>query len=257
MMWSLRTLPSALRGLCLVGLGFWLALLKVIPADDAPFDGSRPAPEFPPNLEWLNTQKPIAMADLRGKLVLLDFWTYCCINCMHVIPDLKKLEAKYPRELVVIGVHSAKFTNEKQTDNIRQAIKRYEIEHPVVNDRNFVIWRLYGARAWPSLVLINPQGRVIGTHSGEGVFDLFAPVLAPAISHFDATKALDRRPLEFALERVRGPRSLLAYPGKIVADEKTGRIFFSDSNNNRIIVATPDGHILDAIGGPDAGMHDG
>jgi sugar lactone lactonase YvrE len=257
MMWSLRTLPSALRGLFLVCLGVWLALIKVIPADEVLFDGSRPAPEFPPNLEWLNTQKPIAMADLRGKLVLIDFWTYCCINCMHVIPDLKKLEAKYPRELVVLGVHSAKFTNEKQTDNIRQAIKRYEIEHPVVNDRDFAIWRLYGARAWPSLVLINPQGRIIGAHSGEGAFDLFDSILAQAISHFDTTKALDRRPLEFALERLRGPRSLLAYPGKIVADEKTGRIFFSDSNNNRIIVATPDGHILEAIGGPDAGLHDG
>jgi sugar lactone lactonase YvrE len=176
---------------------------------------------------------------------------------MHVLPDLKKLEAKYARELVVIGVHSAKFTNEKQTDNIRDAIKRYEIEHPVINDKDFVTWRLYGARSWPTLVLINPSGRVIGAHSGEGVYDIFDSVILQTIAHFDAKKELDRRPLSFALERVRSPRSVFAYPGKIVADEKGGRIFFSDSNNNRLIVATPDGHLLDAIGGVEAGLKDG
>src|SRR5262245_12078310 len=110
-------------------------------AEEIPFEGSRPAPEFPDGIEWLNTEKPLTLASLKGKLVLLDFWTYCCINCMHVIPDLKKLEAKYGKELVVIGIHSAKFDNEKQSDNIRQAVKRYEIEHPVANDRDFAIWR--------------------------------------------------------------------------------------------------------------------
>src|SRR5688572_4049054 len=95
-----------------------------------PFEGQAEAPEFPTSLEWLNSGRSLTLKELRGKIVLLDFWTYCCINCMHIIPDLKKLEAKYPNELVVIGVHSAKFENEKQTDNIREAVKRYEIEHP-------------------------------------------------------------------------------------------------------------------------------
>ena len=85
--------------------------------------------------EWLNTTRPISLADLRGKFVLLDFWTYCCINCMHMLPELKKLEQAYPNELVVIGVHSAKFESEQDTENIREAVLRYEIEHPVVNDR--------------------------------------------------------------------------------------------------------------------------
>src|SRR4051812_40757332 len=108
-----------------------------------PFDGQADAPEFPTGMEWLNTKSPLSIKDLKGKVVLLDFWTYCCINCMHIIPDLKKLEAKYSKELVVIGVHSAKFQNEKQTQNIREAIQRYEIEHPVVNDKDFKIWRSY------------------------------------------------------------------------------------------------------------------
>ncbi|HEY7547786.1 MAG TPA: thioredoxin-like domain-containing protein, partial [Blastocatellia bacterium] len=86
------------------------------------YEGKVNAPDFPERVEWLNTERPLSLRELRGKVVLLDFWTYCCINCMHVIPDLKKLEKKYPNELVVIGVHSAKFNGERDTDNIRQAI---------------------------------------------------------------------------------------------------------------------------------------
>ena len=95
------------------------------------------APELGNRRGWLNTEGSLSLAALRGKIVLLDFWTYGCINCIHIIPDLKRLEAKYPNNLVVIGVHSAKFENEKQTDNIRRIILRYEIEHPVVNDADF------------------------------------------------------------------------------------------------------------------------
>jgi len=103
------------------------------------YKGTITAPEFPEGMEWLNTKSPLSLRDLRGKIVLLGFWTYCCINCMHILPDLKRLEHKYRNELVVIGVHSAKFTTEQDMENIRQAILRYEIEHPVVNDRDMVI----------------------------------------------------------------------------------------------------------------------
>src|SRR5215831_1528731 len=101
---------------------------KEMPAKNPFFEGEVNAPDFPAGAEWLNTERAVSLRDLRGKVVLLDFWTYCCINCMHIIPDLKKLEAKYANQLVVIGVHSAKFTAEKGTDNIRQAILRYEVE---------------------------------------------------------------------------------------------------------------------------------
>src|SRR5678810_1467086 len=93
---------------------------------------------------WLNTGgRALSLKDLRGKIVLLDFWTYCCINCMHIIPDLKRLEEKYADEIVVIGVHSAKFQNEKNTASILQAVMRYEIEHPVVNDSSMIVWQQY------------------------------------------------------------------------------------------------------------------
>src|SRR6266571_7770803 len=125
------------------------------------------APELTGGRGWLNTDKPLSLSALKGKVVLLDFWTYGCINCMHIIPDLKKLEHKYANQLVVIGVHSAKFENEKDSENIRRIILRYEIEHPVYNDAEFKVWQSYGVRAWPTQVLIDPAGYVIGGVSGE------------------------------------------------------------------------------------------
>src|ERR1043166_8009664 len=116
-------------------------------------EGRVRAPELEGGRGWLNTDRPLSIAGLRGKVVLLDFWTYGCINCMHVIPDLRRLEEKYAKELVVIGVHSAKFENEKETENIRRIILRYQIEHPVVNDADFRIWHAYAVNAWPTLVL--------------------------------------------------------------------------------------------------------
>ena len=111
------------------------------------------APELAGDKGWLNTDKPLSLAGLKGKVVLLDFWTYGCINCIHIIPDLKKLEAKFDKNLVVIGVHSAKFDNEKNTENIRNIILRYGIEHPIVNDADFKIWNSYAVQAWPTLTM--------------------------------------------------------------------------------------------------------
>ncbi len=126
-----------------------------------------PAPEFATGLQWLNTDHPFTLKDFRGKVVLLDFWTFGCVNCMHIIPDLKKLERKYGSSLVVIGVHSAKFANEKESGNILNAILQHDIEHPVVNDKDFLTWRAYGVDAWPTVFLIDPDGRVVGYKSGS------------------------------------------------------------------------------------------
>ena len=225
--------------------------------DDKRLEGLVRAPDFPPHLEWLNTPKKISLKDLKGKIVLLDFWTYCCINCMHVIPDLKKLEAKYPQELVVIGVHSAKFFNEKGTESIRQAVMRYEIKHPVLNDKEMEVWNEYGVNSWPTLVLINPNGRIIGTHSGEEVFDLFDSLIAQAIPYFEKKKQLNRAPLKLKLEEARRPNTLLSFPGKVRADIKNRRLFISDSNHNRILVTDPEGQVLEIIGNGRAGQADG
>jgi len=227
------------------------------PMPDKLLDGATNAPDFPAGLDWLNTKDPISIKDLNGKLVLLDFWTFCCINCIHVIPDLKKLEEKYDEELVVIGVHSAKFTNEQGTESIRQAVLRYGIEHPVVNDRDFQVWNTYGARAWPTLVLINPNGKIVGMHSGEGAFDVFDPIISRAVEYFDATGDLVRSPLELELEKKSMPNMVLAFPGKVKADEANGRLIITDSDNDRILLVSPDGDILDVIGSGMIGSEDG
>ena len=216
------------------------------------------APDFPAGAEWLNTQRPLSLGELRGKVVLLDFWTFCCINCMHILPDLKKLEHKYREELVVVGVHSAKFTAERETENIRQAVLRYEIEHPVVNDPQMWMWRQYGVRSWPTVMLIDPEGKVIGGHSGEGLFEPFDQIIGKVVEAFDAECKIDRRPLGLILEAAGVPQSLLSFPGKVLADPAGGRLFIADSNHNRIVVASlADGTVEEVIGHGDIGFEDG
>ena len=219
-------------------------------------EGKALAPEFPSYADWVNTDRRYRMSDFRGKVVLLDFWTYCCINCMHVLPDLKRLEQKYP-ELVVIGVHSAKFTGERDLANIREAVIRYDIEHPVINDYRFELWNAYGIRAWPSFMLIDPQGVVAGRASGEGLYDLFDQQIARLIAEFDSKGQVNHQRIEFHLDKFSAPRSLLAFPGKLEVDPVRGRIFISDSNNDRILQIDREGKVLEVIGGGSSGKADG
>lgn len=139
------------------------------------------APELPQNQSWLNTDRPLSIQQLKGRVVILDFWTYCCINCLHVLPELKYLEQKYKDSLTVIGVHSAKFDNEKEVENIRQAVLRYDIEHPVLVDSGFRVWQHYTVRAWPTLMVIDPEGYVIGYVSGEGNRDILDQLIEQLI----------------------------------------------------------------------------
>jgi len=215
------------------------------------------APELTGGRGWLNTDKPLSLSALKGKVVLLDFWTYGCINCMHIIPDLKRLEHKYANQLVVIGVHSAKFENEKDTENIRRIILRYEIEHPIYNDANFTVWRSYAVNAWPTQVLIDPAGYIIGAVSGEGHYQLFDQVIAKTVAEFRKRGKLNEEPLRLALERAKVGDLPLAFPGKVLADAKGDRLFIADSNHNRIVVTKLDGTLLDTIGSGERGAGDG
>ena len=222
-----------------------------------PFPDRFAAPELEGGVEWLNTGGPISMKDLRGKIVLLDFWTFCCINCMHVLPDLDFLEKKYGKEIVVIGVHSAKFDNEKETGNIRKAILRYEIEHPVINDANMIVWRKFNVRAWPSLVVVDPEGQYCGFVSGEGNRELLDTVIQKLIAYHKAKGTLDETPVKFDLERNKAADSPLRFPGKVLADAAGKRLFISDSNHNRIVVSSLEGKLLDVIGSGAIGSKDG
>jgi thiol-disulfide isomerase/thioredoxin/DNA-binding beta-propeller fold protein YncE len=213
------------------------------------------APELSGAVAWLNVPAPLSLKALKGKVVLLDFWTYGCINCIHIIPDLKKLEARFPNELVVIGVHAAKFTNEKATENIRQIIRRYDIRHPVANDAEFRIWRAYTVRAWPSRVIIDPAGYVVGAASGEGNYEGFEEAIEAVIRVFDERGQIDRTPLALALEHEGAAETPLMFPGKVLAT--ADRLFVSDSNHHQIAVLSHDGAVLERIGRGRPGRGDG
>ncbi|MGI8897462.1 MAG: thioredoxin-like domain-containing protein [Pyrinomonadaceae bacterium] len=215
------------------------------------------APEITGGRGWLNTDKPLSLGALKGKVVLLDFWTYGCINCIHIIPDLKRLEEKYANQLVVIGVHSARFENEKETENIRRIILRYEIEHPVYNDAEFKVWQSYGVRAWPTQILIDPAGYVIGSFSGEGNYDPIDRAIGKAVDDFRKRGELNEGPLKLTLERASVGNLPLAFPGKVLADAKGDRLFIADSNHNRIVITKLDGTLVETIGSGKRGFVDG
>ena len=228
----------------------------VVPTEN-PFPNRHPAPELDGAVEWLNTSAPLSIKDVRGKIVLVDFWTFCCINCMHVLPDLAYLEKKYPRELVVIGVHSAKFDNEKETGNIRKAILRYEIEHPVANDAEMILWRKFGVNSWPSLVVLDPEGQYCGFVSGEGNRETLENVIERLIAYHRFKGTLDETPIHFDLERVKSADTVLKFPGKVLADRAGRRLFISDSNHNRVVVCSLEGKLLHVIGRGTIGRKDG
>lgn len=176
---------------------------------------------------------------------------------MHIFPQLRKLEQKYANELTVIGVHSAKFPAERETENIRKSVLRYGIEHPVVNDEEFLVWQQYAVRAWPTLMFIGPDGKVIGKHEGEIPLDTLDQVLTDMISEYDEGTLIDRRQITHKLESEKELERPLSFPGKILADEASGRLFIADSNHNRIIVSSLDGEVQDVIGAGVQGLMDG
>lgn len=246
-----------------------LALLFIVGASssqegggavDSRYVGSIPAPEFPTGLDWLNVPNPLTLDGLRGKIVILDFWTYGCINCIHMIPVLEQLEEKYAEEIVVIGVHSAKFENEGQTENLRQIVQRYDLRHPIINDNQFVVWRRYGANAWPSFVVIDPRGNVVAVQAGEIPFDAFDQYIGAMVQYYDQLGLgdIDRTPLEIALEGAGNPGTPLLFPGKVTTDPIGRRLFIADSNHHRIVVADLQTYeVLDVIGMGRRGFADG
>jgi DNA-binding beta-propeller fold protein YncE len=260
----LRRVVVAVVGLCFgaAGLIGSFAQAEAPPAGPNATVAENPYPHrvaAPPleGGEWVNTPAPLALADLRGRYVLLDFWTFCCINCMHVLPELNKLEHAFPNELVVIGVHSAKFQGERVTDNIREAVLRYEIEHPVVNDAKMQIWGTYGARSWPTLVLIDPAGDVVWAASGERSFEEIKAVIDRGLPYYRAQGLLKPAPRPTIIGASKQPATPLRYPGKILADEKRGRLFIADSNHDRIVVVKLDGKLETVIGSGVIGHEDG
>lgn len=215
------------------------------------------APEINrPGLTWLNTDRPLGLADLKGKVVLLDFWTFCCINCMHILPTLRKIEEAFPDDVMVIGVHSPKFKAEADIHKVKQAIARYDIRHPVVHDPGFQIWREYNIHAWPTLVFIDPSGRIMGVNAGEPDPLHLMNSVRDAIEHFEATGTLKPSPFTFATPKTATNR--LSFPGKIKplpGDEKLWMV--ADSGHHQIVVFDDAGNERARYGSGKQGALDG
>uniref|UniRef100_A0A6B2KZE9 Thioredoxin domain-containing protein n=1 Tax=Arcella intermedia TaxID=1963864 RepID=A0A6B2KZE9_9EUKA len=224
--------------------------------------------EFPSDLEWLNS-KPLGIAShLKGKIVLLDFWTFCCINCLHVLPFLKELEAQYSNEpIVFIGVHSAKFENERNTDAIRNAILKNGIHHPVINDYRMEMWKHMRVSGWPSFAILNPYGELIYLGMGETSKTMVKVMLEASLSVYKEALSHHKIELELEKDKVRSDsqtksKTQLSYPGKVYVHAETQRLFISDSSNNRVLIFqlqneenNPKAYLLHEIGSGDANFN--
>jgi len=168
---------------------------------------------------------------------------------------LREIEREFGDSLTVIGVHTAKFPAEKETENLRQAVLRYGLEHPVVNDGEFAIWGSYAVRAWPTLVFVDPRGGVIGKHEGEFDLDPMREFLREAVASFEADGWLIRSPRVMTPERE--PGGALRYPGKVLADEASGRLFIADSGHHQVVVTDLDGVVERRVGSGQPGLTDG
>ncbi|KAH9492347.1 NHL repeat-containing protein 2 [Bulinus truncatus] len=216
------------------------------------------SPEFAPDLDWLNISYPLKIHDhLKGKIVVLDFFTYCCINCMHILPDLKVVEEKYTLEsgLVVVGVHSAKFLNEKVTANILSAVLRFDILHPVVNDKNASLWQELAVSCWPTLVFLGPKGQLIHSIAGEGHREKVLLFLEVAMQYYSSE--LHPAKLPISLEKEKTFTTHLKFPGKVCYWAERNWLVITDTGNNKIVVTDVNGIIQHMIGSGQSGLKDG
>lgn len=221
------------------------------------------APHLPSDLEWLNVSHPPSQEDLHGKILLLSFWSGCCMGRMRATPDLNRLAAKYPNLLVVVGVHGAKFAAERRLDHVRQVVMRSGVDYPVVNDKDLRVWHLFGMPPCSTLVLIDCSGNIAGSVSREAVYGAtFEETMDQSIAALIQSCRLDGKcndmPLEIQLERDKAPQTFLSFPGKVLADEGTGQLFIADSNHNRIVaVNLSDLAVKAVIGQGTPGLADG
>ncbi|MBB4924289.1 NHL domain-containing thioredoxin family protein [Kitasatospora kifunensis] len=214
------------------------------------------APELVGSGGWLNTGgKDLTLADLRGKIVIADFWTFCCINCLHVLDELRALEEKHRDTVVIVGVHSPKFVHEADHQAVVDAVARYEVEHPVLDDPKLATWKQYAVRAWPTLVVIDPEGYVVAQHAGEG----HAHAIERLVEELEAEHAA-----KGTLRRGDGPyvapepvAGALKFPGKAVR-LPSGGFLVADSGHHALVELAEDGEtVVRRIGGGERGFADG
>ncbi|MGW5420590.1 thioredoxin-like domain-containing protein [Streptomyces sp. NPDC003943] len=200
------------------------------------------APELIGKGGWINTGgKDLKLADFRGRTLILDFWTFCCINCLHVLDELRELEEKHRDTLVIVGVHSPKFVHEAEHQAVVDAVERYEVHHPVLDDPELATWKQYAVRAWPTLVVIDPEGYVVAQHAGEG----HANALRTLVEELEA-----EHEAKGTLRRGDGPyvppepvATDLRFPGKAVV-LPSGNLLVSDTTRHQLVELAEDGETV-------------
>jgi thiol-disulfide isomerase/thioredoxin len=181
------------------------------------------------------------LTDLRGKVVLLDFWTFCCINCLHVLDELRATEEKYADVLVVIGVHSPKFEHEKDADALAAAVERYGVTHPVLDDPEMLTWDQYAAKAWPTLAVVDPTGYLVASMAGEGHAEGLERLIDELIATHDAAGTLHRG--DGPHVEPPPPTTDLRFPGKALVTA-SGSFLVSSSAQHAIVELDPDGETV-------------
>ena len=209
--------------------------------------------EFPAGLEWVNTPHAPSPVNLHGRVTLIYFWTFDCINCVNLLADLAWLENRYHDGLCVIGVHTPKYTSQRDTRAVLKAVNRHHLRHPVASDPGFVLWQQFGVRAWPSVVLLDAEGRLAGLYTGEGrrqeidrrVASLLDEATQRDIRIYEPWPAVSRPE----------PRLPLAFPARVIANEK--HLYIADTAHHRVLETTHEGRILRQFGSGNAGYWDG
>ena len=211
------------------------------------------APEFPAGLEWFNVKDPVSLSEQAGRIVLIDFGTFSSVHCQHVQQDIKALARRFRNELVIISVHSPKFTTEKKRSHVLKTINKLHIEHPVVHDPDMKLWSMYGNRYWPTQVLIDTEGYILGAMTGDGKrsqLELIIQYQANRIS--DSGEARKR---SLPLQRIREAPGVLRFPTRLMASGN--RFYIADSGHNRILVVSSSGQLIRQYGSDVPGFIDG
>ncbi|HWS57331.1 MAG TPA: NHL domain-containing thioredoxin family protein [Actinotalea sp.] len=214
---------------------------------------------------WLNTGgRDLSLADLRGKVVVLDFWTFCCINCLHVLDELRVLEERHRDVLVIVGVHSPKFVHEADPVALASAVERYEVHHPVLDDPDLTTWSAYSARAWPTLVVVDPEGYIVGHMAGEGHAHNLEVLVADLVARHEAAGTLHRGAGPYVAPparqtTLRFPASAIRLPVPESAPAGTvGNLLVADAGHHGLAELAPDGEsLVRRIGSGERGLLDG
>lgn len=212
------------------------------------------APEFPDHLEWLNVDRPVSLKKQGGSVVLLAFGTWSSVPCQHMLADLDYLGNRYRDKLAIIGIHAARFPHEKSREHLQKSICRNHIHHPVINDSGLQLSNIYGIRKWPSVVVIDTSGLIVGALTGEGKRARLDKIIQTLLESGRQHLAIVRdRPEERKCDNdSTGP---LSFPGKVLVSGS--RIYIADSGHNRILETTEHGHIVRQFGSDNGGFNDG